>query len=34
LIDRRVRAFWPAFGPRRLRRLYEPDRVATLGDVV
>ena len=29
LIHRRVRAFWPAYGRRRLRRQFEPGLVAT-----
>jgi hypothetical protein len=31
LIQRRVRAFWRTFGPRRLRRQSEPALVATQG---
>jgi hypothetical protein len=31
LIDRRVRAFWQAFGLRRLRRQIDADRIATQG---
>jgi hypothetical protein len=34
LIHRRVRAFGPAFGPRRLRRQSEPALVAAEGDAV
>jgi hypothetical protein len=31
LIDRRVRAFWQAFGLRRLRRQIDADRIAPQG---
>jgi hypothetical protein len=32
LIQRRVRAFWRTYGPRRLRRQSQADLIATLGD--
>jgi len=31
LIDRRARAFWRTYGPRRLRRHLRPARAATQG---
>jgi hypothetical protein len=31
LIQRRVRAFWRAYGPRRLRRHLQPDVITTRG---
>jgi hypothetical protein len=34
LIHRRVRAFWPAFGRRRLQRQSQPELLATRGDPV